>query len=255
MSDRPHPLTDGFDRAAERYDRGRPEYPTAAVRRLLDALDLAPGRRVLDLGAGTGKFTRALVPSGATLLALEPIDGMRKVLARRLPSVPWIDGTAEAIGLPDASVDAVVSAQAFHWFDPVRAAREVARVLRPRGGFGLVWNLRDESVAWVAELTTLLDRWDAGGPRGRTFAWRAPLEATGLFDALQTAEVAFVHRAPPDVFLDRVLSISFIAVLPPEERDRVARDVRALLERHPEAGSDGAVDLPYRTRLFWTRRR
>ena len=255
MYDAPHPLTAGFDRAAENYDRGRPEYPSAAVDALVRALEIGPRRRVLDLAAGTGKFTRALVPTGATLLALEPTDGMRTVLTRRVPTVELVNGTAEAIDLPDGGVDTVVSAQAFHWFDAVRATHEVARVLRPGGGLGLVWNMRDESIAWVAELTTLLDRWDAGGPRGRDFAWRAPFERTGRFAPLETAEFPFVHRAPPPVILDRVLSISFIAVLPPATRETIARDLLSLLDRHPEAWHGSEIDLPYRTRLFWTRRR
>jgi SAM-dependent methyltransferase len=251
----PHPLTAGFDRAAARYDRGRPDLPAEAVDRLVHQLDIGPGRVVLDLGAGTGKLTRALVPSGARLLAVEPTEGMRARLVRAVPSVEVVGGTAEAIDRPAESVDAIVCAQAFHWFDARRATEEAARVLRPGRGIGLVWNLRDEAVPWVAELTRLIDGWDPGAPRGRATEWRAPFEATGRFGPLQEAEVRFVQRADGPTILDRVLSVSFIAVRSPAEQAEVARSVRALLAAHPEATRDGRVDLPYRTRFYWAFRR
>ena len=112
----------GFDRAAGAYERGRAGYPAAAVETILAATDAAPGRTLLELGAGTGKLTRELVGSGARVIALEPVAGMRHILTRTAPEAEPLDAVAEAIPLADASVDAVVAAQAFHWFDP-----EVAR--------------------------------------------------------------------------------------------------------------------------------
>ncbi len=250
-----HEVVRGFDRAAAAYERGRPEYPPEAIGLLTRVLELGPGRTVLDLGAGTGKLTRALLPTGARLLALEPTAGMRAELTRRLPEVPLVEGTAEAIDRPAESLDAVVCAQAFHWFDVPRATAEVARVLRPGGGLALLWNLRDDSVPWVRELTRLIDARDPGVPRGRSHAWREPFEATGRFTPLEYAELRFVQPMDGPTLADRVLSISFIALLSTTEQEVVAREVEALLHRHPEAVAGDRVDLPYRTEVYWAFRR
>lgn len=250
MSDRTHALATGFDRAAGHYERGRPDYPADAVAFLAGTLGIGPGRSVLDVGAGTGKFTRELVRFEAALTAVEPMPGMRAQFSERLPSVPLLDGTAEHLPVPDASVDAIACAQAFHWFDTAAAAREFARVLRPDGGLGLIWNVRDERVAWVKSLTAILDRYDAGGPRGRSQAWRRPLEATGRFTPLEHREFSHVQRAPPETIVDRALSVSFIGVLPAAVQAQVAEEVRRLLARSPETAGRAIVDLPYRTDVF-----
>ena len=143
----------GFGRGAATYERGRPSYPADAIDVLVRELGIGPDRDVLDLAAGTGKLTRLLVPTGARLVAVEPVAAMADQLRTAVPGVEVHDGTAEAIPLPDGSVDAVVVGQAFHWFDAPVALAEIARVLRPGGGLGLIWNERDSSVPWVAELT------------------------------------------------------------------------------------------------------
>ena len=127
----------GFGRAADVYERSRPSYPADAVARLVSELDIRAGRRVLDLAAGTGKLTRLLAEHGAELVAVEPSAAMREAFVSVLPGVPVHEGTAEKIPLADTSVDAVVVAQAFHWFDAPRALVEIARVLRPVGGLAL----------------------------------------------------------------------------------------------------------------------
>src|SRR5690606_25154234 len=129
----PDAAAEGFGRGAEAYESARPSYPPDAVGEIATVCDVGPGRRVLDLAAGTGKLTRLLVPTGAEVVAVEPVAEMRAVLSAVLPGVEALDGTAEAIPLPDASVDAVTVAQAFHWFDPPVALAEIARVLRPGG--------------------------------------------------------------------------------------------------------------------------
>jgi SAM-dependent methyltransferase len=146
-----------FGAAADAYERARPDYPEAAVDWLLPA----GARTVLDLAAGTGKLTRALVARGLEVVAVEPLAEMRATLAAALPEVRALEGTAEAIPLPDASVDAIKVAQAWHWVDPERAAAEAARVLRPGGTLGLVWNRRDERVDWVARLSEVMGSGDA----------------------------------------------------------------------------------------------
>jgi ubiquinone/menaquinone biosynthesis C-methylase UbiE len=133
----------GFSSVADVYERSRPGYAPEAVAWLCERLRIGCGRVVLDLGAGTGKLTRQLVFTGANLIAVEPLEEMRAELARTVPDAEAKAGTAEQIPLADASVDAVVSAQAFHWFDTERALAEIHRVLRSGGSLGLIWNTRD----------------------------------------------------------------------------------------------------------------
>jgi SAM-dependent methyltransferase len=141
-----------FAAEADAYERGRPGYPAEAI-----SWTLGPAERlVLDLGAGTGKLSRALTAAGHRVIAVEPLAPMRAQLVAAAPGADVRDGSAEAIRLPDAAVDAAVAGQAYHWFDPEPAHREIARVLRPGGVFAAIWNIRDASVPWVAELSRLL---------------------------------------------------------------------------------------------------
>ena len=244
----------GFDRAAGAYERGRAGYPAAAVETILAATDAAPGRTLLELGAGTGKLTRELVGSGARVIALEPVAGMRHILTRTAPEAEPLDAVAEAIPLADASVDAVVAAQAFHWFDPEVAAAQVARVLAPGGAVALIWNRRDERVAWVRELSRILDGLAGDAPRYRTGLWRRGFDGNPAFEPL-TLET-WPHRGAEgrEVVLDRVASMSFVAALAEEPRARLLAEVTDLLETHPDLRGRVDVALPYVTELFTTRR-
>jgi ubiquinone/menaquinone biosynthesis C-methylase UbiE len=205
---------------------------------------------VLDLAAGTGKLTRQLVPTGAELIAVEPVEGMRRKLAETVPGVRSFEGTAEAIPLADGAVDAVVCAQAFHWFDGERALAEIHRVLKPGGGLALIWNVRDEAVEWERKVTELMKRHESNAPRKRWGRWRAAFEETPLFTPLQ--ERRFKHEQEGDVetMLARVGSISFIAALPAGERAAFLEDVRALVEPH-----EPPLVMHYRTEVYWCRRR
>ena len=158
MSDIHPTAAAGFSAAAEVYERARPGYPDEAVAWVAELLGIAPGRDVLDLAAGTGKLTRQLVPFGARIVAVEPIDAMRAELERAVPGVEALAGSAEAIPLPDTSVDAVTCAQAFHWFRPEAAVAEIRRVLRPGGGLALLWNGRDPAEERHARLHELFSR-------------------------------------------------------------------------------------------------
>ena len=145
-----------FGAEAAAYERGRPSYPPEAIDWLLPP----DARDVLDLGAGTGKLTTRLVERGLDVVAVDPIPEMLELLSNSLPDTPALLGTAEEIPLPDDSVDAVLVAQAWHWFDPERAVKEVARVLRPGGRLGLVWNTRDERLGWVKDLGRIIGHED-----------------------------------------------------------------------------------------------
>ncbi len=224
----------GFDSGAEAYERGRPSYPDEAISHLVDVLGLAPGKRVLDLAAGTGKMTRLLVPTGVELVAVEPVAGMRTAFAAAVPGVEVLDGTAEAIPLPDASVDAVVVAQAFHWFDQERALAEIDRVLKPGGGVSLVWNRRDESVPWVAEMSRII-HWNRG---------LIPQYDGIELEGFTTWRCGYVQALTHDGLLDRVASVSYIAAMDDRERAGVLAQVSDLVRGFTEP-----IPLPYVTEV------
>ncbi len=230
-----HPATRGFERAADAYERGRPDYPAAAVDFLVERLDLRPGRGVLDLAAGTGKLTRLLVPTGAKVIAVEPIPEMRA----KIENARVLAGTAEAIPLADASVDAVTVAQAFHWFRAEEALREIRRVLRPGGGLALVWNVRDESEPIHAAASEIMRPLEEDVRRGGALSWRDVIGAT------ETATFEHEQLVDEDAFVERFMSVSFVAAAPPEARADVERQLRAL------ARSAGApIRLPYVTEVY-----
>ncbi len=262
MSRRPPrtaPAVRGWEHGAATYERARPDYPAAAVRFLRGALGVGPGSTVVELGSGTGKFTRAIAGWGAARVAIEPTAGMRSVFRAAVPEVLVLDGTAEAIPLPDRCADAIVSAQAFHWFRPGPTLREMRRVLRPRGAVGLVWNTREEA-GWSRALTELLRpyryRTSAERGTGRAPAWARAFEAPRSgFGHLRYRWFRNAQWGPPSLFVERALSISAIAVLPPAGRRDVARRVRRLLATHPETAGRARLRLPMRTEVYWARRR
>ncbi len=257
MSDpRVHDAVMGFEAAVEHYRRGRPGYPGDAVEYVVRELGIGVGRDVLELGAGTGKFTELLVPTGARLTALEPLPAMREALERACPTVTVIDGVAERIPVGDGSMDAVVAAACFHWFDGDRALGEIHRVLRPGGMLGLVWNIRDEASDWAERLTAIFDRLAGeGAPRYRTGAWRSAFERTSLFGPLHHRLAYHVHEVSREGFVDRVLSVSYVARATKLERERVLASVHELLETDPDLRGRAVIPMPYRTDVFWTTRR
>jgi len=232
-----------FGSAAGAYDRARPEYPAEAVRWLLPD---GP-RQVADVGAGTGKLTGVLVAEGHEVTAIEPDAQMLDALRSRLPGIHSLIGTGEEMPLADASVDAVTFGQAWHWVDPSVASPEVARVLRPGGVLGLFWNLRDESVEWVRELSEVMHPSTAetmiaesgvvvtapfGEPDHVTFDWTLDFDADGL--------------------VDLAASRSYVITETPERRAQILDGVRALAGR--VADSAGRVSMPYRTHVYRYRR-
>jgi SAM-dependent methyltransferase len=245
----------GFTAGADAYERSRPDYPGAAVDALVERLDLRPGRTVLDLGAGTGKLTRLLVPSGATVIAVEPLDAMRERLEAAAPGVTSLAGTAEAIPLPDASVDAVTCAQAFHWFDAARAFEELHRVLRADGLVALLWNVRDESVTWVRTMGDIVEELVGGEPRHQLELWLPEARRTPWFEYLERTETPHAQELTPDGVIDRLRSISVVAAAPPDRRADVEARVAELLRTDPVTAGHGVVRLPYTTKIHWLRRR
>ena len=245
----------GFQAGAGAYQRARPDYPADAVARLAEVLRLGPGTRVVDLGAGTGVLTASLVPTGADVIAVEPVAAMRARLAASLTGVRVIAGLAEAIPIADASVDAVVAAQAFHWFDASRALPEIRRVLRPGSRLGLVWNVRDHAEPWVAEMAAIVDAYGDAIRRHESGEWRDAFEGETGFGPLGYAEFGNVQQVSPEQVVERVASTSFIAILPPAEREQVSERIRTLIATHPGTAGSDRIAFPHRTRVWWCERR
>lgn len=226
-----------FGAQAAAYERGRPSYPPEAIDWMLAPDGAAPIRDVLDLGAGTGKLTTRLVERGLDVVAVDPIAEMLDVLRTALPGTPALLGTAEHIPLPDSCVDAVLVAQAWHWFDPQRAAAEVARVLRPGGRLGLVWNTRDERLGWVREFGDIVGR--------NTTETR--VELPERFTGLETHRVEWTSYVTQQALIDYVASRSYCITSPAAVRTRTLGRVRELLATHPALANSEGIALPYIT--------
>jgi SAM-dependent methyltransferase len=247
----------GFEQGAEAYEVSRPSYPAAALACIVGRAGLGPGRRVLDLAAGTGKLTRLLVPSGAEVVAVEPVAAMRAELVAATPGVEALDGTAEAIPLPDASVDAVTVAQAFHWFDVAPALAEIARVLRPGGTLLVVQNERDLTVEWVRRFGDLLFT-----GRGRPYdvyyetdwAGRAAAEGAGAFAVGGHFACDWEQPCDAGLLVERAASVSVVASLPDDERREVLDRIRDLAATDPELVGRPHFPFPYTTRVAWAHR-
>jgi SAM-dependent methyltransferase len=245
----------GFGATTGLYEKIRPVYPDAAVDILVRELGIGPGRIVVDVGAGTGKLTRMLTRTGATVIAVEPLAEMRERLAEGAPLAVPFDGTAEHMALKDGSAHAITVAQAFHWFDGDRALAEFHRVLGPGGRLGLVWNVRDRREPWVEEFDRLLDAVDPERPDHQTGRWRSAFERTALFGPLQQRDVPNSQTLAPGEIRDRAASASSIASLPARERERVLDRFSELAATHPDIRGREAVTLPYLTKVYWTERR
>jgi SAM-dependent methyltransferase len=241
-----HPAASaGFASAAEEYERARPGYPDEAIAWVVERLGLGPERTVLDLAAGTGKLTRALVPSGARVIAVEPIDEMREQLFAAVPDVDAFDGTAEQIPLPDGSVDAVTCGQAFHWFRAEEALREIHRVLLPAGGLALIWNVRDLSDPLQARLQEIITPYGADVRSHRDIAPERHVQASDLFGRVEQGSWPYVQRLSRAHLVDRIASTSYIAVLDPDARAEVLSRVLEAAEGLPEP-----IAIPYTTDVY-----
>ncbi len=229
-----------FGGAADIYERARPTYPGDAV----DWLIPEGAGSVADLGAGTGKFTRSLLGRGLTVFAVEPDIGMLGTLARALPEVTALEGTAEQIPLDDASVDAVTVAQAWHWVDESLALPEVARVLRPGGRLGLIWNLRDDRPDWVRRFDEIIGSSDAEDHLKQRIVIGAPFGETERFVTEWSMEV------DTDALVELAASRSYIITATEERRAQVFAEVRELVATHPDLAGRDRFELPYRTFAF-----
>jgi SAM-dependent methyltransferase len=226
-----------FGPQAAAYDEHRPDYPQAAVRWIAQPIAGRPAPRVLDLAAGTGKLTRTLTALGMETTAVEPDAGMLALLRGRLPQVESLPGTAEQIPLPDASVDVVFVGQALHWFDLDRAFPEIARVLRPGGVLGALWNTDDRTVEWVDGLARM------SGLKAGVHRDPGVEHPAGLFEPSEHKLFDHVQRRTADSLTATIATHSQVLVMPQEERTRLLTGIRAYLGSRPETAR-GEFDLP-----------
>jgi ubiquinone/menaquinone biosynthesis C-methylase UbiE len=221
-------------------------------------LRIVSGTRVADVAAGTGKFTELLVPTGASVIAIEPLEEMRGLLAASLPSVPVVAGIAERIPLRDASLDALTVAQAFHWFDAAAALDEFGRVLHPGGGVALVWYGVDRTEDWVDETWSVIDRIEPKAPwrdfEQATATWDQSFLDCPWFTPLTIARFRYEQLLSRDDLVERVRSVSMVAALGDDAQRAALDEVRAVLDRYAERAGGGEFALPYRVATYWAER-
>ncbi len=228
------------------YDEVRPDYPEASITAIVDRFGLDGSSRVLDLGAGTGIFSRQLRDRVGQIIAVEPSSSMRETMLATTPGVTVLDGRDDAIPLEDASVDAVVVAQAFHWFDAPRALAEIHRVLVAGGGLALVWNERDESIDWMAALTHAM-RWDVHRPYSSNDDVARVVE-TGPFENVERRQFAHRQLLTRDQVYRRVLTTSYVSIMDDADQRALLEDVRRVIEPLGEP-----IDFAYRTDVYTAR--
>jgi SAM-dependent methyltransferase len=247
-----HRAARAFSATADNYEQARPGYPSETIAWLRARLALGPGRRVLDLAAGTGKLTRGLVAEGGAVIAVEPVEGMRLALAGVVPEAATVAGTAQALPLGAGTVDAACVAQAFHWFAHADALAELHRVLRPGAHLALVWNRRDLTDPLQTMLEATLNPLRGDTPSFVSGRWRLALESDDGRRRFEAAgESCVTWRQPVDVegVVRRAASVSFVAALGHAQRERLLEQIRQAAQQ-----VSPPLFLPYTTEAYCYRR-
>lgn len=233
-------LARSFGAASGAYEQGRPEYPREAVSWLL-----GEAHDVVDAGAGTGKLTRVIAALGRSVTAVEPDAGMRAQFEASVAGAPVLEGSGESLPVPDACADAVTFGQAWHWVDPVTGSAEAARVLRPTGVLGLIWNVRDPDTSWVRELTEIMH--PAVGEQ-MALAGEPPFAAP--FSRAESATWRWTRPMSVADIVAMVESRSYVITAPDAERTAILAGVRDLLATHPDTTGRDQIEVPYRTEAW-----
>ncbi|HEY1722365.1 MAG TPA: methyltransferase domain-containing protein [Magnetospirillaceae bacterium] len=238
----------GFAKRVDEYVAGRPDYPPEVLAALPSA------ETIVELGAGTGKFTRVLIGRAKRVVAVEPLPEM----AARIPQggdtgIEVINAKAEAVPLPDGTADLVCCATSYHWFDYPEAANEIHRLLKPGGHLALLWNRRDSNVPWVGEFSKLIEGYSKDSRRFGSDYWRQ-IFTNPNFERVGDYAFPFVHRMPVSGIVDRAFSTSYIAQLPEAEAADLRAKLAALIERHDTLRSATEVEFPYIALLYLLKR-
>lgn len=238
-------MATSFGAATGAYEAGRPSYPAEAVAWLLEPGVDRDIVDVVDVGAGTGKLTQPLVGGGRRVIAVDPDPEMLAVLAEALPDVATHVGTAESLPLADDSADLVTLGQAWHWVDPVAGSAEIGRVLRPGGTLGLVWNIRDDSVPWVAAMSEIMHH-SAAERMIHTDA----VTIAAPFGELEERTWTWIRAITRAALVDMVASRSYVITADPPTRARIDAELAELFDGLPDLADGGTIDLPYTTHIF-----
>ncbi|KAI8093562.1 S-adenosyl-L-methionine-dependent methyltransferase [Halteromyces radiatus] len=264
LEQQPHQTaSNGFQSGSAYYELSRPKYPLESIDFIKTIIPV--NGKVVDLGAGTGIMTKFLVEvCQYQVTAVEPVEGMREKLLAAVPGVKAVNGTSWNTTLPSNSQDAVIVAQAFHWFDDLKSLQEIHRILKPEGHLLLIWNMESKkNCRWVEELRNLYEFYDAAAPQYRKNQWQnvwATKEASDLFNVpLQHKQFDYPMPFIRQRIFPRILSKSYIAILPKSEQDELEKKVNAVLN-NPEYGFDadpvtGEFIYPHDTDLYWTQKK
>jgi len=240
-----------FDKVADDYDKGRPDYPPGAMQIFAHNLNLQSDTSVLDLACGTGKLTKALVKEGyCNITAVDPAEEMTRHCASLFPQIQVSRGSAESMPLLASSHEVVVVGTAFHWFDGYKALNEIARVLVPNGRLGLIWNMFNPEYDWVKQIRSLLDQY-AKNESHDTTNWQEPLENDKRFSALGHYTYRYTYKGTPEEVIDRLLSSKTIGSMTALEKEALTAQARYLLRTHHQTANKAVLEIPYRVEMYW----
>lgn len=247
-----HPTAQkGFSSAAELYQQVRPSYPAEIVNWLRQDLHLQAESCVVDLGAGTGKFIPYLQQVCTQIIAVEPVTEMLTQLQQQYPNIRALQASSQHLPLPSQSVDAVVCAQAFHWFADLDSLHEIYQILKPAGYLGLVWNQRDVSVDWVKALADLIEPFEGHTPRYHSGQWKQVFEHQFLFQLENLEIFSQSHIGTVEqVVSKRLLSTSFIAAMPESQQQQLQQQFEAIIKDYTGKSAQDQIEFPYVTYAY-----
>lgn len=246
-----HAAQQGFSQAAELYQKARPSYPAEITSWLQQSLHLNQHSKVIDLGAGTGKFIPYLQQITPHIQAIEPIPEMLEQLRLQYPDIACIQADSKKLKVPHASIDAVLCAQSFHWFADQASLKAIYQVLKPQAQLGLIWNQRDTSVAWVKEIADFLLPFEGDTPRYHRGTWREIFINSTLFQFISTTQYHFQHTGTVEnVIIQRLLSTSFIAAANKAQKEYIRAEILNIVKKHLKKDLEDNVSFPYVTHAY-----
>lgn len=247
-----HEAANSYQNSSEIYESGRPGYTEESVFALCDHLGLGPNSSIVELGAGTGKFTRVLAKKYSNLLVVEPVPAMLGKLKTILPEIQGALGTGEDIPAKYHSADAILIANAFHWFSTEKAIGEFERVLKNDGGLGLIWNLDGVfTSSWGKVIDSWLDDIEGDTPQYKTGLWRKTLENSEIFSSLEEQSFSTTRTTTPNEIIHRVMSISFVAAQSEKSKVELKQRIERHLAHHPETKGKDKIIVSLDTKIYW----